>query len=249
MSSLYLLKMVIFPLIAYSADRIILHPLENILSHVQKRGGNAIKTTQTLYKEGSLYFGFIKPFLTFGPAKISMLGFYYFSLNVLNNWGVSFVISCLIAGIGAGIIDATLTCPGEVHRTRTLFGTQKPVNLKQFYTGYLSLLARSLTGAPIILAGASLLIHYECLPKPICNGYWAGFIMGFLSQFITSPIDMIKNEMMSKQETNYREVISKVLQERSAYRGLLTKIIRVSLGSAVIIGCIDSLNGLFDIKE
>lgn len=234
-------KLFLSPLLAYSLDRVSMHWMENILSYQQKTGEGVFKTFKTLKERKALFKGLFSRSLSLAPARVLTLTTYYSTLNSLVNSNYSVVASSLIAGIFAGIIDATASCPGENFRTRAIFDLPKPSSLKENYRGYWALLARS-TGAPIILSGSTLLLYYSLLPNVISNAWFAGLIMGAVSQIITSPCDVIKNDLMAHPKKLYNEAIYNMISSKSLYRGIGIKVTRMSVGSAIVIGVIEYLN-------
>jgi hypothetical protein len=246
MMSLYTFKLFGPALLAYSLDRLGLHWMENVLSHQQKTGKSALKVFNNLREQKTLYRGLLGRSLTIAPARVLTLTTYYSVLDSMAP-GHGVPLSCAIAGILAGVVDATATCPGENARTRATFDMPKSSSLKESYRAYWALLARS-SGAPIILSGATLLIHYQLLPSSLNNGWYAGLITGALSQIITSPCDVIKNELMSHPEKSYLAAIKDMVSSKSAYRGIGTKVIRMSVGSGIVVGIIEYLNGIITNK-
>lgn len=238
-------KTVFVPALAQSLDRF-LHPLENILSVQQKTGKNMTKAIMHIYKEKGVqgfYNGFKLPFFLFSPSRILMNSFYFNMKDVFLDQSMSFMHSLLFCSIGAGIIDATISTPAENYRTRKILNIKNPLTFSDFYTGYKAMLCRSVIGVTMILGGTDLLLSSNILPTYMHNPFVCSFIMGVLSQFFTSPFDVIKNELIASADRSvtFKDTFKKILFEKTYYRGLPTKMIRMGFGSAVVISTIYAL--------
>lgn len=230
-------------LIAQSFDRL-LHPLDNVLSVQQKYSLSIIESfnfIKSRYGLKGFYRGFFQPFLTFGIARIIMLSTYYHLKYYLmkENFSYSCIIFC---GIIAGIVDATLTAPAENYRIRSLFALRnEPKKISHNYRGYIALLLRSILGASIILAGTDLLILSRVFPSVINSYFLCALFTGIISQFFTSPFDVWKNLIMSDNTKTPYEHLSSMIAAKNFYSGIMTKMIRMGLGSGIVISIMNYL--------
>lgn len=231
------------PLLAQLLDRLF-HPLDNLLSVQQRRQvgfGEGVRLLLQEHGWRGLYLGFLRPFLTFGLARVTMTSFYMNMKWVLLDLGAPFTGTVILCGLAAGAIDATLTVSGENVRTRAVFKLPAPQVWRDHFLGYEALLARSLMGATLILAGSDLLMRGEWVPDWLHLPGTAAFSMGVVSQLFTSPADIWKNKIIAEPQFSPGTHLATLVAEREFYTGIGTKMLRMGLGAAVVVSTLHGL--------
>ena len=201
MSFLFIYETLIIPICANFLDRILFHPVDNVLSYQQSRGGGILSAIKDIITEkgySGFYSGFLYLFFTIGPVRIIVCSFYYNVSAYLINQGIypNFLV-LIYCSLLTGIIDATLICPAELIRVRKVFKLEIPKKWNDFYIGYLPILTRCIFGCLFTFFGSDILLSYGIISDSAYAPFIAGFIMGIIAQIFTTPADVWKNKVMT----------------------------------------------------
>jgi hypothetical protein len=246
----WLIKIIVIPGAGSLLDRVLNHPLDNILSLQQKDQLNFMQALRKMRDEygfseiyKSFYKGFLYPFVSVAPAKLVVISFYYnFEDFIRTSFYLESWQSYLISAIGASCIDVMLTCPAENYRVKKIFGIIPEINFKHLYHGLFPLFIRSLLGNCLMFAGSSILFTYGFVSQT----FTAALICCFLYQYLTIPVEAWKNNVMSDKE--FKSIwhhLNSIFTLEKMTNGVGVKLIGTIIG-AFIIGLMMTLNENID---
>ncbi|MBS0359113.1 MAG: hypothetical protein JSS53_07580 [Proteobacteria bacterium] len=247
------LKMVFSPIFASFFNRLLLYPIETVITLQQKDNVPAKITIQNLYKSLG-FFGFYKgityPLIMGIPSKIATYGVYYaFQDKLLQQNRFSIVTMNLISGTVLGCIDAILICPVEYLRIRTIAGLQTQYKLANLYRGFIPGLINGILGGTIILAGSDYI--KSNLPKKMQDHHFSSFIAGSFSGatylFLSTPIEVLKTKIITSDlKRSLWFYINSTVNEKALFSGLLLRYLRGGLSVGLTISLIKITNQAID---
>lgn len=243
--------------IAAVLDRVILHPVETVISVQQtdnyKPAFSVAKSI--IYTDGlsGLYAGMLRPLQLAIPYRLVMFSSYlyakeYFTEKLNGN----VLIASYFAGIVSGFSEALTICPAENYRIQKIFKIdpgQNPYTIKIMYKGFFPLACRAMTSNTLTFAGSDLMLRN--LPKKWSEDHKAPFVAGALagaaSQFFAAPLDAWKTRVMrDTKNTPSIDHLKTLFREGSLFNSLKTRIVRNGSGNGIMIGTIHLVNKLFD---
>ena len=233
-----LYQVVWVPLIAYTAERL-LHPLDNIISVQQKIHKGPLAAILWIHSRHGLpgfYAGLIEPLLIFGVARVAMISCYFQCKTHWMNKGIAWQAAVFGAGFLAASIDAIGTLRPEYYRTCKIFQIPLPSKITNYLKSFIPLWIRCVVGVFTILAASDLIVQKRLLGE-FSHPFLAGLLTGSLSQWFIIPIDYWKTLWMipNDQRGNQRKW-------QHIYLGISAKMLRMGLGSGVVIAVIFALS-------
>ncbi len=244
--------------VAAVLDRVILHPVETVMS-VQQKSDNykplfsVVKSIVRSDGFSGLYAGMARPLQFAVPYRLVMFSSYLFTKEYFTKkLNGNVLIASYFAGIASGFSEALTICPAENYRIQQIFKMDpgpNPYTIKIIYKGFFPLACRAMTSNTLTFAGSDLMLRH--LPKKWSEDHKAPFVAGALagaaSQFFATPFDAWKTRVMSDtKNTPSIDHLKTLFREGSLFNSLKTRIVRNGSGNGIMIGTIHLVNKLFD---
>lgn len=223
-------------------DRAIFHPWETIITIQQDCGKNFLSVYRNLKNSGwrAFYPGYIASVLAAIPIRISIFSTYFFVREYKDSTKFPPLVVMTLGSILSGIIEAIILCPSESYRIRKSLSAT--ANLKFNYTllfkGLGSLVARTTTENTICLVGSDMAFNFmpQSLKEKKISHYISGFAAGYISQFFSTPFDVIKTRRIKEPDVPFKKAIKSLFFEGAFFRSALTKASRAGVCNAMMIG-------------
>lgn len=220
---------------AAALERLTLHPIDTTISIQQARRLGllpAINWIQQTYGLSGFYRG------QSIPLVLATMGFnisLYGSYKQLRKNGANPIQSAISSGIFASVIY----CPAETKRIREVFGIGTR-SMHRHYRGFGIFSIKCMVFSMIAVAGAEEMASQ--LPKSPSSHFASGFFMGVVAQTVTTPLDVIKNEIMSDTSPKPYSSYIRGLSFKDAFNSLFTRQMRYGLASALLYGTVNILS-------
>jgi hypothetical protein len=263
-------KAMVVPSCSSLLEKVSMHPIDTVLTVQQKNNITARKAIKAIYNEVGLlgfYRGMSYPLLFSTPfAAMLLYGSYAWFRDFFSHTAKLDPTKNLIAtSISAGLLFSLISTPIEAKRVRDTFGIKSkyPKNkILYYYRGFVPNTIKMLSSTAIILSGTEILkkklddysktVHNDALQKILnarhpYTAFLGGFILGGVAQIISTPLDVVKTKVMCDYEENSRRLsnwqqLTRVYKERSLFRGLTTRIVRLGGHSGIMLGFMQMLN-------
>lgn len=256
----FILKITVVPAVVALIEKIIMHPVDTLLTFQQKekmRPKQAVKHIYNRYGSGGFYRGLTLPVLLSAPlGGVAVYGAYAALKDKLPQY-TSFTKTqnfLLSAGL-TGIFLSLLSTPIEAGRVRATFGIQATSKkyLNYYYRGFVPNTIKLAVSAMVMLGGTDVAkdqLERKKLSKPDDSSsvFFLGLGMGLVGQIISTPIDVIKTKVMedaSARHTLFQHA-RQAFHERNIFTGLSTRIIRFGCQPAIMLGLMHVFNKMID---
>lgn len=247
----YLTKDIIPVSIAGVVDRLVLHPFDTIATTQQLHNIHFSTAVRKIMNGDGIrgyYRGMLAPLISAAPVRISTYSSYFIAHDILGKeFPKNPLLAIALAGMISGFTETTLVCPSECYRTMKTH--QQAVNFspRKLFRGYTPLLFRTMIENTIAIAGSDLLKQalQEDVKNDVLSTYVTGTISGAASQFIITPIDLVKTKVMTD---NHRSSLSahirNVWLEGGIFKSAPSKMLRMGIGNGLILGTTSILRRL-----
>lgn len=251
----FFMKGLLSPTIAACVDRMVFHPVDNIITTQQSKNTRAMQAVNLLYEQQGLkgfYYGMRFTWVSSILSRLCFFGFYYNMRDYLStHYRVPQYKSYLITSIAAAFLDAAVMCPSENYRTRATLNikTHGRYSYRSFYQGFIPMLLKGVAGSTFILAGSDYLDSKikENVIESCLSPFISGYMTGALVQPFVTPFDVLKTRMMATQKPGpILEAVKSIALEKVMFRGLFVRCNRVGASVAISIGVIKNVNKKYD---
>lgn len=268
-----LVKSAIAPAVAALIDKVVTHPLDTVITYQQKNNTNFVQTSKYIFNNYGLlgfYRGLSLPLFLSAPlGGILVYGSYEGLKEFLAQSGIkNKTVNSLSSSVATSLFFAVVATPFESKRVRDTFKIvveNQKNKLLYHYRGFLPMSLKFLLHAPIVLAGTDILKdtvnHYGTKSenptirnfsdaKNPYTAFFGGLLTGVFSQLITTPVDVVKTNVMSDYNTGSKRLslwqhATKAYKEKSLFQSTGSRVVKFGMHSSVMLGFMHMVNNYF----
>lgn len=220
-------------------DRILFHPIDNLITMQQKNGLSCYYNYKLLNQQGytKFYTGFCWSFVSAIPVRVSTYSTFFISKDwFTEKWHQNHVQSTLQAATLSGIAEALVIFPSDLVRTRSVLSSQPAKLHYATFISFAFLTTRLIVENNIALTGATITLDYmhnqNIEKKPELSSL-IGLATGMASQIFSAPLDTLKSLSMDNHKRKFKEQVD-LLIKMGIFRGVGAKVLRAGLCNATV---------------